>query len=100
MNYDHLFIAGVEIDNTDDALRLLRIVDDLYVHPEAPRLHFSAATPPHRWFRAADQGHGLAADVARKFTRTVSRLHALCDIEAVANSDEPVPDEPVSDARD
>jgi cell division protein ZapE len=90
--YDHLFVADIDIANTDDALRLLRVVDDLYVRPDAPRLYFSAPTPPPQWFRAADQGAGVAADVAEKFTRTASRLHALCDIETLAASDVSVPD--------
>lgn len=77
---DSLYVAGIAITNTDDALRLLRIVDDLYVRPDAPRLYLSATEPPKRWFDAADQT-GLAADVADKFTRTISRLHALCTVE-------------------
>lgn len=84
--YDHLFVADIAIRTTDDALRLLRIIDDLYVRPDAPRLHFSAQTPPNQWFRAEEQGAGIAADVAEKFTRTTSRLHALCDIQTVSAS--------------
>jgi cell division protein ZapE len=85
-SYDHLFIAGVQIQDTDDALRLLRIVDALYMRPDAPQLHLSSETPPARWFHTADQGNGIAGDVAKKFARTTSRLHALCDIETIAPS--------------
>lgn len=81
VTHDSLYLADVVIDNTDDALRLLRIVDDLYVHPDAPRLYLSADVPPEHWFEAADQSGGIAADVAEKFARTTSRIHALCEIE-------------------
>ena len=81
--HDGLYLADIRIHDTDDALRLLRIVDDLYVRPDAPRLYFSAATPPEAWFNPADQHSGLAADIAKKFTRTTSRLQALCRIEKV-----------------
>lgn len=89
---DHLFVADIDIGTTDDALRLLRVVDDLYVRPDAPRFYFTARTPPKQWFRTSDQGEGLVADVAEKFTRTASRLHALCDIETLAGPDVSVPD--------
>lgn len=79
---DDLFVADVAIASTDDALRLLRVVDDLYVRPDAPRLHFSSATPPADWFRPEEHA-GIAADVAAKFTRTVSRLRALCTLQSV-----------------
>ena len=79
--YDNLFIADIAIHSTDDALRLLRIIDDLYTRPDAPRLHFSAQHRPAKWFRVEDQGPGIAGDVAGKFARTTSRLHALCTIQ-------------------
>ena len=76
---DHLFVEDVAIANTDDALRLLRVIDTLYLHEEAPTLHFTAAQAPEHWF--APEGHdGVAAAVAEKFDRTVSRLHAMCTI--------------------
>lgn len=98
--HDHLFVADIALHTTDDALRLLRIVDDLYVRPDAPRLYFSAATPPKQWFHVADQGSGLAADVAEKFTRTASRLHALCDIHPLTADETPTRDEIRDEARD
>jgi cell division protein ZapE len=57
-------------------------VDALYLHEDAPTLYFAAEQPPRDWF-APDQHAGLARAVAEKFDRTVSRLHALCDIQAV-----------------
>jgi cell division protein ZapE len=43
----------------------------------------TARTPPDEWF-APEQFAGLAQAIAEKFTRTVSRLHALCTVEPVA----------------
>ncbi len=85
--HDSLYLADVAIKDTDDALRLLRIVDDLYVRPDAPRLYLSAETPPERWFDADGRQDGLAADVAKKFTRTISRLHAAGEIERLDEGD-------------
>jgi cell division protein ZapE len=79
---DHLFLEGVRIADTDDALRLLRIVDALYLDAEAPTLHFTADQPPAEWFAPARHA-GVAKAVAEKFDRTVSRLHALCDVQRV-----------------
>jgi len=76
---DHLFVEGIAIDNTDDALRLLRIIDALYLHADAPTLYFTAERPPDAWFDP-DRHAGVARAVAEKFERTVSRLHALCRI--------------------
>lgn len=86
--YDDLFIADIAIHSTDDALRLLRIIDDLYVRPDAPRLHFSARQSPSKWFRADEQGPGIAGDVADKFTRTASRLQALCTLQRLPTGPE------------
>ena len=79
---DHLFVEGIAIEDTDDAFRLLRIIDALYLHEDAPTLHFTAEQPPDDWF-APEQHAGIARAVAEKFERTVSRLHALCQIHAV-----------------
>lgn len=79
---DHLFVEDIAIDDTDDALRLLRIIDALYLHRDAPRLHWTAERPPDAWF-APDRHAGVARAVAEKFERTVSRLHALCRIRSV-----------------
>ena len=80
---EHLAVAGVQIEGTDDALRLLRLVDDLYTAEEAPALSFSAGTPPEDWFAAEGTG-GLRGGVAAKFDRTVSRLHELCAVRFVS----------------
>ncbi|WP_103029431.1 AFG1/ZapE family ATPase [Salinibacter altiplanensis] len=85
---DHLFIEGVTIADTDDAFRLLRIVDALYLHADAPTLYFTAEQPPDDWF-APDQHAGLAQAVAEKFDRTVSRLHALCRVQEVGQEGVP-----------
>jgi cell division protein ZapE len=79
---DHLFVENVAIADTDDAFRLLRVVDALYLHDKAPTLHFTAEQPPKDWF-APEQHAGIARAVAKKFDRTVSRLHALCQIRTV-----------------
>jgi cell division protein ZapE len=77
---DALFVAGISITTTDDALRLLRVVDDLYLRPDAPALFFTASAPPEAWFDP-DAHAGVAQSVAEKFTRTASRLHAMCDVQ-------------------
>ena len=47
-----LFIDGISVADTDDALRLLRVADDLYGLPDPPTLFFTSAQPPADWFRA------------------------------------------------
>jgi len=84
---DHLFLEGISIDNTDDALRMLRVIDTLYLHEDAPTLYVTAEQPPDAWFNP-DHHEGVARAVAKKFERTVSRLHALCRIQTVQH-DEP-----------
>lgn len=79
---DCLAVEDVTLTSTDDALRLLRIVDALYTHSQAPLLFMTARTRPETWF-APEQFAGLAQAIAEKFTRTVSRLHALCTVEKV-----------------
>ncbi len=83
---DHLYLAGLAVSSTDDALRLLRVVDDLYDRPDAPVLHFTAERPPARWFPKEEQHAGIERAVAEKFERTVSRLGALCAVERVGAS--------------
>ena len=85
---DYLFVEGIVIENTDDAFRLLRLVDALYLHEDAPTLSFTAEQPPSDWFDPT-QHAGLARAVAEKFDRTVSRLHALCDVDAVEREGTP-----------
>jgi cell division protein ZapE len=79
---DHLFLENVALADTDDALRLLRVVDALHLHPDAPTLYFTAERPPDAWFDP-DEHAGVAQAVAEKFERTVSRLHALCRVRPV-----------------
>ena len=81
--YENLYFADLGVGSTDDALRLLRVVDDLYTHPSPPVLHFTAETPPEDWFAERDVLSGVEASVAEKFERTVSRLHAMCDVQRV-----------------
>ncbi|MEO1479837.1 MAG: AFG1/ZapE family ATPase, partial [Bacteroidota bacterium] len=78
-----LYFADIDVDNTDDALRLLRVVDDLYTADPPPILHFTSVTMPERWFNAEDVHVGLEASIAEKFLRTTSRLHAMCHVERV-----------------
>ena len=74
-----LFIDGIDVSDTDAALRLLRIADDLYGAPRPPTLYFTAPTAPEDWF--ADGGHGVIEQgIADKFDRTRSRLAALADV--------------------
>jgi cell division protein ZapE len=80
---DRLYVSGITIDGTDDALRLLRVVDDLYDTADPPVLFFTSERPPERWFRPEDVHVGIEAAVAEKFARTVSRLKAMCAVERV-----------------
>ncbi|MEM1117541.1 MAG: AFG1/ZapE family ATPase [Bacteroidota bacterium] len=77
-----LFLDGIDVGNTDDALRLLRVADDLYGLPDPPTLYFTSATEPAAWFAASGRS-GLEAAIAEKFTRTTSRLTALAEVERV-----------------
>ncbi|HYG67987.1 MAG TPA: AFG1/ZapE family ATPase, partial [Anaeromyxobacteraceae bacterium] len=80
---DALFIEGIRIRDTDDALRLLRIVDDLYAEPRPPVLYFTAEEPPAQWFTASAQHGALAQGIAEKFKRTTSRLASLAEVVPV-----------------
>lgn len=80
---ERLYLAGVAPTSTDDALRLLRVLDDLYLRADAPTLYYSAATPPDAWL--ADAAGGLEQAIADKFARTVSRLNALTHVENVGS---------------
>ena len=77
-----LFLDGIDVSDTDDALRLLRVADDLYGLPAPPTLYFTSATPPADWFDAEGR-RGIEAAIAEKFTRTTSRLTALAEVERV-----------------
>lgn len=77
-----LFLDGIDVSDTDDALRLLRVADDLYALPEPPVLYFTSETDPAAWFEASGRA-GLEAAIAEKFTRTTSRLTALAEVERV-----------------
>lgn len=79
----HLFIDGIAIRTTDDALRLLRVADDLYQMPEPPTLYFTSEQAPAEWFRA-DGARGVERAIAEKFARTTSRLTALAAVERVS----------------
>jgi len=81
--YDTLYLADIRIQDANDALRLLRVVDDLYQMPAPPVLYFTSETPPDAWLRPSDVHSTLEKGIAEKFTRTTSRLHAMCEIEFV-----------------
>ncbi|MCA0267600.1 MAG: cell division protein ZapE [Bacteroidetes bacterium] len=80
---DALYLEDVEPSSTDDALRLLRLLDALYVLPHPPALYVSSETPPGAWFRMEDQTGTLAEGIAEKFKRTVSRLGAMMELTFV-----------------
>jgi cell division protein ZapE len=75
-----LYVPNIRIFDTDDALRLLRIVDDLYLADRAPDFYFSAERPPEAWFDPS-QHAGIAQAIAEKFERTVSRIYDMCQVE-------------------
>ena len=77
-----LFLDGIDVADTDAALRLLRVADDLYALPRPPTLYFTSETDPAAWFEASGRA-GLEAAIAEKFTRTTSRLTALAEVERV-----------------
>ncbi len=79
--YESLYLADIEITGPDDAIRLLRIIDDLYVAPDPPVLHFTSETAPEDWFSASEARGVLEKGFAEKFRRTTSRMNALCRIE-------------------
>ena len=79
---DALFLDGIHIASTDDALRLLRVVDDLYGTPHPPTLYFTSTTEPAAWFDPRSAS-GLARGIAEKFFRTVSRMTSLAEVERV-----------------
>ncbi len=79
---DALFLDAVEITSTDDALRLLRVMDDLYGTPDPPTLFFTSEAEPASWFDPREHA-GLARGIAEKFHRTVSRMTGLAEVERV-----------------
>ncbi len=80
---DALYLEGITIRGTDDALRLLKVVDDLYLRPDAPTLYFTSDKPPRAWFDPDEQTSDLSRGIAQKFDRTLSRLAAMAQIEDV-----------------
>lgn len=82
-----LFLDGIDVADTDDALRLLRVADDLYALPRPPVLYFTSTATPADWFAAEGRG-GVEAAIAEKFTRTTSRLTALAEVERVGGAPE------------
>lgn len=76
---DALYIPAIQIHDTDDALRLLRVIDDLYLAASAPELYFSAERPPEAWFDPSAHA-GIAQAIAEKFERTVSRIYDMCEV--------------------
>jgi cell division protein ZapE len=80
---DALYLDGIRLRGTDDALRLLKVVDDLYTRPDAPTLYFTSDREPHAWFAPGDDASELERGIAHKFDRTLSRLAAMAQIERV-----------------
>ncbi len=76
-----LYLDDLAPATTDDALRLLRVLDDLYLRPDAPTLYFTAARAPEQWLAHVEGAIGRG--IAEKFRRTISRLRALCEIVPV-----------------
>lgn len=74
-----LCIEGIHVETTDDALRLLRVMDDLYGAPSPPTVYFTSETPPSDWFSTNGRA-GIEAGIAEKFTRTTSRMAALAKV--------------------
>lgn len=79
LNPEALYIPDIRIYDTDDALRLLRVIDDLYLADHAPDIYFSAERPPEAWFDPS-QHAGIAQAIAEKFERTVSRIYDMCEV--------------------
>lgn len=77
-----LCIEGIRIETTDDALRLLRVMDDLYAAPSPPTIFFTSKSPPSEWFSTNGRA-GIEAGIAEKFARTTSRLEALAEVVVV-----------------
>jgi cell division protein ZapE len=77
-----LYLEGLDSRDANDALRLLRIIDDLYQTDDPPELYFTATRRPEEWFTAEGR-LGVDAAIADKFVRTTSRLAALCEFEEV-----------------
>ncbi len=82
---ESLYVPGIAIEGTDDALRLLRIIDALHWRPDAPVFYFSAEEAPEDWF-SAETRRGLEKGIAEKFRRTTSRLNALAESEEVTGA--------------
>ena len=80
---DSLYLADVALQGSDNALRLLRLMDDLYMLADPPTLYFTSEQSPSTWLERQKAGAGLAKGVADKFSRTTSRLSALCDMKHV-----------------
>lgn len=81
--HDALFLNGIRITSTDDALRLLRVMDDLYTAPDPPTIYFTSETPPAEWFDTSAARGVVETGIATKFARTTSRLTALAEVQRV-----------------
>jgi cell division protein ZapE len=82
LELDALYLENLCPADTDDALRLLRIMDDLYLAPAAPILYWTSPVEPEYWLNG--QARGIEKGISEKFIRTTSRLRALCDVEHVS----------------
>jgi cell division protein ZapE len=75
---ESLYLEDLHAPDTDDALRLLRVMDELYLAPAPPVLNWTSEGPPEGWM---ESHHSVIEKaVSEKFTRTTSRLRALSDV--------------------
>lgn len=79
-----LYLEAVEPSGTDDAIRLLRLLDALYLDPNPLALYVSSTRRPEAWLPVEAQTGVLGQGIAEKFKRTVSRLGALVATTEVA----------------
>ena len=83
-----LYLAGLAPASTDDALRLLRVLDDLYLRADAPTLFFSSEAPPEAWLAGPTgaMGGALERGIADKFQQFGDRVakHRLVGQEIIA----------------
>lgn len=82
-SYEAVYLADLAVTSSNDALRLLRVVDDLYDQPNPPAIYFTSEQLPENWFRPQNSRAGIDAAVAEKFARTVSRLHAMAQVSQI-----------------
>ncbi len=86
---ESLYLPDIHIGGADEAMRLLWLVDDLYMQPAPPTFYYSSAAPAAEWLRPESVHSGLEKGIAHKFERTTSRLGALCAVVRVEAPPQP-----------